>query len=361
MSRFAIVLGLLCLSGAQVHAEDAARTDVFLAGEGGYHTYRIPALVVTNEGTLLAFCEGRKTGRGDAGDIDLVLRRSKDAGRTWRPTRLVHEEGGDKKITIGNPCPVVDRTTGTIWMPFNRDNDDVFVTFSTDDGKTWAEPRDITKDVKLPDWDWYATGPGNGIQLMRGPHKGRLVIPCDHRVKGEGDWNKAGRSHVIYSDDHGKSWKLGGVTGWSMNECAVAELGDGRLMLNMRSYRGKNRRAVAMSDDGGESWSEPADDTPLIEPVCQGSLIRHRWPKGDRPGVLVFSNPASKKRDTLTVRLSFDDGKTWPVDRVICETSAAYSSLASLPDGDIGILYERDNYKRIVFSRLDIAWLKADR
>lgn len=334
-------------------------TDVFLAGQEGYHTYRIPALVVGNKGTLLAFCEGRKTGRNDHGDVDLVLKRSTDGGKTWSRLQLVYEEGGDQKITIGNACPVVDRETGTIWLPFTRDNNDVFVTSSDDEGQTWARPKQITADVKHADWNWYATGPGNGIQLTRGPHKGRLVIPCDHRVKNKGDWNQAGRSHVFYSDDHGRSWKLGGITDWGMNECAVVELNSGALLLNMRSYRGKGCRGVATSRDGGLTWSETVDAPALIESVCQASLVRCASPDPELGSWLVFSNPATTTgRHHLTVRISLDDGQTWPITRLIYEGSAAYSSLTSLPGGEsggkgsgwVGLLFERDDYGKITFT-----------
>src|SRR5262249_8854591 len=144
--------------------------------------------------------------RADHGDIDLVLRRSTDRGRTWEPMRLVYEEGGTRAVTIGNPCPVVDRETGTIWLTFCRDNDDVFVTSSTDDGRSWLPPRRITPAVTRPDWGWYATGPGVGIQLRDGPHRGRLVIPCDHGVMNSG--RRVMSSHVVFSDDHGRTWTL---------------------------------------------------------------------------------------------------------------------------------------------------------
>ncbi|MFW6163662.1 MAG: sialidase family protein, partial [Planctomycetota bacterium] len=176
--------------------------DVYVGGRDGYHTYRIPALLATPEGTLLAFCEGRKDNARDHGDIDLMLKRSRDGGRTWGPQQVVYEEGGGAKITIGNPCPVVDEATGVIWLAFCRDNDDVLVTSSRDDGRTWATPTEITAAAKKRAWSWYATGPGVGIQLRRGPHKGRLVIPCDHRIEGE---TRNYHSHVIFSDDHGKT------------------------------------------------------------------------------------------------------------------------------------------------------------
>jgi sialidase-1 len=350
-----------CDADDSQNAPELKQSDVFTSGTEGYHTFRIPALIVSPKGTLLAFCEGRKTGRGDHGDIDLVLKRSSDGGQSWQPLQVVHEEGDDAEITIGNPCPVVDAETGTIWLPMCRNNDDVLITSSDDDGVTWSKPRVITSSVKGDDWDWYATGPGNGIQLTRGQHKGRLVIPCDHRVKEKGEWNQAGRSHVFYSDDHGRSWKLGGATDWAMNECAVVELPDGRLMLNMRSYRGKKRRGVATSDDGGQSWSEVTDDATLVEPVCQASLIRYTWPDGDGKNLLLFSNPASESaRVRLTVRASRDDGATWPVSRLLYEGSSAYSSMAVLGDGQIGVLYERDDYGRISLARFGLDWLTQD-
>jgi sialidase-1 len=349
-------------------AADLQEADVFTAGADGYHTYRIPALVATKRGVLLAICEGRKTGRGDHGDLDLVQKRSADGGKRWGPLELIHEEGGEAKVTIGNPCPVVDQDTGIIWMPFTRDNDRVFVLSSSDEGVTWSQPREITVDVKTSDWTWYATGPGNGIQITRGPHKGRLVIPCDHRVGGDpadkAGWERAGRSHVIYSDDHGQTWKRGGASDFAMNECAVVELGDGTLMLNSRSYRGKACRGVSLSKDGGATWEPTRDDPALVESVCQASLIRYAWPGDARnpQGLLVFSNPAVPRgRNHMTVRLSEDDGKTWPHSRLVCEGSSAYSSLAVLPGGEIGLLYERDDYKRIVLARLTQEWVKATR
>ena len=361
--RYAILAALVCATGSSPSAvaDELFRTTVFESGTEGYNTFRIPALIATTEGTLLAFCEGRKNDRRDHGDIDLVLKRSDDGGRTWGPLELVHEEGGNASVTIGNPCPVVDAAVGTIWLPFTRDNDRVFIMSSDDDGRTWSKPRDITTDVKEDDWNWYATGPGNGIQIKSGPHKGRLVIPCDHRVRGNDAWGHSGRSHVIYSDDHGRTWQLGAPTDRAMNECAVAELSDGRLMLNMRSYRGKACRAVAFSEDGGESWSPAVDDPELIEPVCQASLIR--CDEGEAP-CLLFSNPASEKtRHRLTVRLSRDDGETWPATRVLHAGPAAYSSLCMLPDGTAGILYEageKHAYEKIAFASFPLTWLQPD-
>ncbi|GIW80641.1 MAG: sialidase [Gemmatales bacterium] len=347
---------MLAITGTVAAADKSAidLVDVFVGGKEGYHTFRIPALVVSKKGTLLAFCEGRKNNRRDHGDIDLVLKRSSDNGKTWSKLEVVYEEGGNAKITIGNPCPVVDQDTSVIWLPFTRDNNDVFVTSSQDDGVTWSKPRRITASVKGPDWNWYATGPGNGIQLRRGKYRGRLVIPCDHRIKN-GKGNIMGRSHVIYSDDHGKTWKLGGITDWEMNECAVAELADGTLLLNMRCYRGKKRRAVATSHDGGSTWSECVDSDVLIEPVCQASLIRYD------DMTLLFSNPASTTtRHRLTVRLSRDGGKTWPASKLLYAGPSAYSSLAVLKDKTVGCLFERGDKiysEKISFARFSITWI----
>lgn len=334
--------------------------DVFVSGQGGYHTYRIPALLRTSSGTLLAFCEGRKNDRRDHGDIDLLLRRSHDGGRTWGEVQLVHEEGGTARITIGNPCPVLDESTGIIWLSFCRDNDDVFITSSADDGATWAEPRNITRDVKRSAWGWYATGPGHGIQLKQGPHAGRLVMPCDFRVKGaKGD--KEGRySHVIYSDDHGQTWQLGGISDEGMNECEVVELADGRLLLSMRNYLGTGTRAFAHSDDGGLSWSPSTHEPAVYCPVCQSSIARLSHASSDGENRLLYTGPGGPNRTNLTVRLSTDEGRSWPVARVLHEGPAAYSDLAALGEGAFGVLYEagrEHSYETIKFARCTLPWV----
>jgi len=327
------------------------KKDLYTCGAEGYKAYRIPALVVTNNGVLLAFCEGRKDNIRDHGDIDLVLRRSRDSGKTWSDQVIVHEEGGAEKITIGNPCPVVDRSTGVIWLAFCRNNRRVFMTRSSDDGKTWAKPTEITASVKKEAWGWYATGPGHGIQLTRGKHKGRLVFPCDH---GEG---KIGRSHVFYSDDHGKTFVLGQPTDEKMNECEVAELADGRLLLTMRNGLGKLRRAFSISKDGGVTWSKPKVNDQVYCPVCQASIHRYSW----KPNILLHSGPGGPDRRNLTVRASFDEGETWPAAKVIDLQGSGYSDLAVLPDGSICCLFESGWKKPIVFARFSLKSLTAKR
>jgi sialidase-1 len=367
MNRIVAVCFLVSLvlspRAASAQAGGLVQAPVFVSGQQGYHTYRIPSLLVSKKGTLLAFCEGRKHSRSDTGDIDLLLRRSTDGGKTWGPIQVVWDEGAN---TCGNPCPVLDRVTGTIWllMTHNLGQDTeaqlvtgkskgartVWVTKSSDDGATWSKPVDITKDVKRADWTWYATGPGIGIQLK----SGRLVIPCDNKVAG----TQARQAHVIYSDDSGATWKLGGVVGPGCNESQVVELANGSLLLNIRSYQGNNRRLVALSKDGGLSWSKPVADETLIEPVCQASILRVPGPGGG----LLFSNPASTKREKMTVRLTRDEGKTWPVARSLHEGPAAYSCLAALADGTLACLYERGSkhpYETITLARFTLDWLAA--
>ena len=212
---------------------------------------------------------------------------------------------------------------------------------------------ELDEEAKRPDWTWYATGPGCGIQL----EEGRLVVPCDH-IAADGQW----ASHIIYSDDHGATWKLGGSAPPKTNECEVVELADGRLMLNMRNYNRQHRcRAVATSGDGGLTWSEVSYDETLVEPVCQASIRRLSLAKDGGKNRILFSNPGeTDKRKELTIRLSRDEGKTWPVGKVLWPGPAAYSCLAVAPDGAILCLYERGvkgPYEKITLARFGLAWL----
>lgn len=345
---------------------EPSQSDIFLNGEHGYRKVRIPALIVTLHGTLLAFCEGRQSA-SDSGNVDLVMKRSINKGRSWSALTIVANFGSD---AIENATPVVDRSSGTVWLLLTSNSGDVdesqilagtssgtrtvWITSSRDDGMTWAKTKDITASAKRDSWRWYATGPGNGIQLK----SGRLLIPCDH---SQGADNSEYYSHVIYSDDGGSNWHLGGSTGPQTNECAVVELGDGRLLLNMRNAgTAEQHRAISYSDDGGRTWSKPVHDSALIEPGCQASLIRY----GDEGDVLLFSNPASRtKRERLTIRLSRDGGCTWAASRVLHAGPAAYSSLAVLKDGSVGCLYERGRYDEnegIAFARFTTDWVERD-
>jgi sialidase-1 len=354
-----------CAAAAAAFAVDAApRQAVFQSGgptaigrPDSAHTFRIPALVVTRRGTLLAFAEARRDGSGDTGPIDTVVRRSTDGGHTWGPLEIVMAGNGD---VMGNPAPValasgrivLVSTWNSVSVPEGKtrpglgaDSRRVFVTMSDDDWLTWNEPREITADVKQPEWDWYATGPGAAIQLACGGRAGRIVVPCNHRAAG------VDRSHVIISDDEGATWRLGGITAEGTNESRVVELADGSVMLNSRNHRSAlKHRAVSLSVDGGDSF-DPARfhrDATLIEPQCQAAILRHSWPADGKPGLILFLNPASQtKREALTLRGSRDDGSTWPLAHLVHPGASAYSDLAVLPDGRVAVLYEKDGYQAI--------------
>lgn len=355
---------ILILSFSDMKAEEVRL--IFKAGEDGYACFRIPVILSTKNGSLLAFAEGRKNNCGDAGDIDLVLKRSADNGKTWTPLQVVWSDGAN---TCGNPAPVLEERSGRILLlstwnlgtdhepaiidGTSKDTRRIFILQSDDDGSSWSQPREITGSVKLKDWTWYATGPVNGIQIQKGKHKGRLVIPCDH-IEGN---TKKYYSHVVYSDNGGSDWQLGGTTPADLvNESTVAEAGKGLLILNMRNY-GKDRfRKTATSKDGGKSWSMPVAHTGLVEPVCQASLIAVEG-KGKIP-VLVFSNPAdAKKRINMTIKFSFDRGGTWPVQQLVHAGPSAYSCLVYMKNGKVGILYEggiASAYEGIVFSCIEM-------
>jgi sialidase-1 len=340
---------------------------IFKERSEGYSCFRIPAIIRTKDGTLLAFAEARKQNCRDEGDIDLVVKRSTDGGQTWGPLQMVWDDGGN---TCGNPSPVVDQNTGTVHllMTWNLGEDNigeintgtskdtrrVFLTRSTDEGKSWAAPTEITSSVKRPEWGWYATGPVHGIQLTKGAHAGRLVIPCDYIEVGPG---RRGYSHVIYSDDAGTTWTIGGVCpDAGVNESTVAELSDGRLMLNMRSSN--SIRRVATSSDGGLTFGGMYADHTLIEPICQGSLLSATV--GNRH-TLFFSNPASSTRHNMTLRLSTDDGATWPKKFTVHSGPSAYSDIVMVADDKVGIFYEggtANPYQGIAFQVVPVSAIK---
>jgi sialidase-1 len=360
----ALALAVLAALAVQPSPSEPQLTDVYVAGESGYHTFRIPSVMVTAKGSLLAFTEARRSGSADAGDIDLVVKRSADGGRSWSPLTVIGDNGPN---TFGNPCPVIDRQTGAILLlsTQNRGSDaekdiiagtsqgtrTVWLMKSGDDGVTWSAPVEITSSVKRPDWTWYATGPGVGIQTRTG----RLVIPANHAEAATG----VHRSHLFFSDDGGRTWTLGASADPGTNESQVVELADRRLMMNMRNHPPKteNFRMIATSDDGGRTLSAARPDPALIEPPAQASLVTLTTAGGVR---LVFANPASTKREHMTVRLSDDNGATWPIARVIHDGPSAYSSLVVMRDGSIGLLFERGErspYEKITFARFTQKWL----
>ena len=325
-------------------------TTLFKKGDMGYACFRIPAVVVTNNGSILAFAEARKSSCSDTGDIDLVMRKSYDNGKSWSALQLVWDDGAN---VCGNPAPVVDRNTGTVHLlsTWNLGSDheseiiaetsegsrEVFILSSDDNGDSWSSPKNISANVKLPHWTWYATGPVHGIQIKYGPFKGRLVIPCDH-IEAK---SKKYYSHVIFSDDGGKHWKLGGRTPLDqVNECTVVELENGNLLLNMRNYKRteKQARQLALSEDGGLTWKDQRIDPALPEPRCQGAMLDVIRKKQH---ILLFSNPAHPSlRMNMTLSISRDKGNTWADQYTIFKGHSAYSDLAELDNGKIMVLFE---------------------
>lgn len=337
--------------------------DVFVRGGEGVFLYRIPALAVTTKGTILAVCDARiEKGDDLPNNIDLVLRRSFDLGKTWSPSQKIADFPGMEGS--GDASLLVDRETGTIWVFYaygpegigSRESQPgidgptlrLHLIHSNDDGATWSEATDLNNMVKDPAWKAVWPSPGSGFQAR----SGRLYFPVTQV-------SDAGYTRFVYSDDHGVSWKITVPSGRITSESMCVELDDGTLMANMRGD--KKKRAVAISNNQGRSWEPMYYDEALIGPNCQASLIRYSsLSNGDDKNRLLFSNPASTKRENMTVRLSYDEGKTWPVSKTIYPGLADYSSLAVLPDGSIGMFYEhgaQHGTDQLTFVRFTMEWL----
>ncbi len=339
---------------------------IFKKAMENYTCYRIPALLRVDSNTLLAFAEGRKNSCSDTGNIDLIVKRSEDNGFTWSSNIVVWSDADN---TCGNPAPIWDDKTGKVILlsTWNNGSDDlskivngssidtrrVFVLTSSDKGKSWSMPKEITSTVKQNNWRWYATGPGSGITIKNGTYKGRLVVGCDFI-----DNNHNGFSHIIYSDDHGTTWSLGGVVPESKtNECEVAELSNNNLMLNMRNSGTEHRRKIATSSDGGINWTYLGVDNTLISPTVQASLHRFSFTSN----ILLFSNPSdTDERKNMTIRLSKNDGLTWTGSLLLNNGFAAYSDLENYNENRVAILYEagettNDRYQGISFETFDIS------
>lgn len=340
--------------------------DLATAGEGA-PSWRIPALEVLEDGTLVAAYDRRNEGSGDLpGDLDLMVRRSHDGGRTWtEPQAVVDYDGG---VGAGDPSLLLDRETGRLFMfhahgPAGvgfgnssdgnaNDSDTILHTdysYSDDGGATWRTRR-ITEDVKDPAWFGIFASSGTGIQLS----DGRLVQQYAYD-SGEGVYAVS-----VYSDDHGETWQAGEPVGPGMDENKTVELSDGRVMLNSRTPQGPYR-LVAYSEDGGRTYGDPVPDHDLVDPTNNGAIVRYDpdaaagTPEGD---ALLFTNTAhATSRQNLTVRMSCDNGQTWPVSKVIEEGASAYSTIVALGDGEFGVLYERGNVEHITFARFNTEWL----
>jgi sialidase-1 len=391
-SRVWLVL-LLALSAGAAVAEDLTKQDLFVANTDGYAIYRIPGIVVTAKGTLLAYCEARRSAKGDWGEIDVMLRRSNDGGRTWGAPRKIAAAPKDaapntvskqnleaKGATLNNPVAIADPAGGAVHFLYCVNYARCFYMRSDDDGVSFSDPVEITASAfgafrKEYDWKVIATGSGHGIRLRTG----RLVVPVWLSLGTESGGHHPSCVATIYSDDAGKNWRRGDIVADDSpdlpnpNESTVAELSDGRVMVNMRNESPRHRRAISISQEGFTGWSKPQYDETLIEPICFGSLVSVPAVGGGKP-LLAWSNPVSdvadqahaRDRVNLTIRLSHDDGNTWPEARLLEQGVAGYSDLAASRNGAIYCFYERGGVDNKPFQtqalclvRFTAAWVAA--
>ncbi|MFN6310930.1 MAG: exo-alpha-sialidase [Planctomyces sp.] len=386
-----LLLSLLLTTGPQAVAQSATvatsaadgffSTTVFAAGQHDVSLYRIPGIAVTTRGTILAWCEARRRSKSDWGEIEVHLRRSTDAGRTWSEPQHIAHHGpriagtsgnatADAEQTVNNPVAIIDRETQAIEFLYCVNYSRCFTIRSTDDGVTWSAPREITAAFAAfrseCDWKVLATGPGHGIQLR----SGRLVVPVWLAYGGVRDHHPS-VSATIYSDDHGQTWQAGAIVVPDSgdfedpNETILTELSDGRVLLISRNESKASRKLVSYSPDGATAWTTPQFHPELWEPICMASVAS----VPDKPGWVVYSNPYTLardkqgqeipggrgKRENLTIRLSRDFGRTWPVERTLEPGKSAYSDLAFLPDGRLLCFHEADS--RLQLAVFPLAWL----
>jgi sialidase-1 len=393
------LFGLLLALPARAGEPKLTKTDLFEAGQGGHKLYRIPGIVVTAKGSVLAYCEARRHTGLDWDDIEILLQRSTDGGATWSaPKPLPRPEGKFERhpaavakklaregdLTLNNPVAIVDRA-GPVHFLFCVDYGRCFYTRSDDDGVTFRKPVEITPTLegfrrdRIYDARIFGTGPGHGIQLKNG----RLVVPVWLSTGAGNNAHHPSIVSVLGSDDGGKTWQHGDVIAFATetlvdpSETVITQLSDGRVMVNMRSDSARHRRAVAFSPDGLTKWTKPVFDEQLQEPICMASLCRlSAKGKADRDR-LLFANPDNldagakeepfrmHRRKNLTVKLSYDEGRTWPVSRVLEPGTSGYSDLAVGPDGTIYCLYERgstdgkDHFATaaLTLARFNLEWL----
>lgn len=367
----------------------AQETLVFEAGKEGHAIYRIPSIVCLPNGELLAIAEGRVNGSDDYGDVNLVMKRSQDGGLSWSTLQSLVDYDS---IQAGNPAPVVDLLDpkypeGVIFLFYNTGNNheydirmnrgvrEVWMMKSYDLGKTWTESENITLQVHKPnnpafnpsytnpaDWRHYANTPGHAIQFQNGPHKGRIYVSANHSQGDPQENFSEYQAHGFFTDDRGESFRISeSIQFPGSNESIAAELSDGRMIMSTRNQKGDvKQRIIAFSSDGGETWDNQYFDEALPDPVCQASILDI----GDKNGktILAHSNASdTKDRNNLTIKISLNEGKTWELTIAVDSTSdpkklpwTAYSDLVKIDEKTIGILYERDNYRQIVFK--PIGW-----
>ena len=355
-------------------------------GDDGVHTYRIPGLATTNEGTLIGVYDVRRRGGGDLpGDIDVGMSRSTDGGRTWEPMKVVMDMGNNPRWRydgIGDPAVLVDRHTGTIWVAAtwshgNRswvgsgpgikpeETGQLMLVRSDDDGVTWSEPINITPQVKDPQSCFILQGPGKGITMR----DGTIVFAAQYQDPPNTENKLAHRlphSTIIYSKDHGKTWQVGTGAFDDTTESQVVEIEPGMLMLNCR-YNRKGVRVVMTTRDMGKTWQKhTTSERALIEPgACMASLIDvNRELGNDSDGWLLFSNPDSTRgRNHITIKASPDRGLTWPKQhRLLLDehTSAGYSCMSMIDQKTVGILYE-GSQAHMTFQRIPLKPILEER
>ncbi|MEN9952338.1 MAG: hypothetical protein RLZZ520_606 [Bacteroidota bacterium] len=366
----------------------AQETVVFKSGTEGHKSYRIPAIVTLPNGELLAFAEGRVNNSADFGDINIVMKRSSDKGKTWGKLIMLVDQ---TILQAGNPAPVIDLQdpdypNGVVYLFYNTGNNheneirkgngvrEVWFIRSFDLARTWSEPVNITSMVHKPfqpelnlvynfkeDWRSYANTPGHAMQFQKGKYKGRIVIPANHSAGPPQHQFRDYRAHAFYSDDHGKTFQLSpSIDIEGSNESIVTELSNNRMLMSIRNQRGDIRnRILAYSSSGAKYWDTTYFDQQLIDPVCQGSLLTIGYKKGK--AIIASSNAADQReRNNLTIKISYDEGKSWLKSIVVDKNETAkndwtaYSDLVLINKKTIGILYERNNYAEIVFKSISL-------
>jgi sialidase-1 len=379
-------LFIFLLNGLIVYSQYKT-VPVFVSGKDGHKVYRIPAIISLPTGELLAFCEGRVNDAGDFGDINIVMKRSADQGKSWSALETVVDY---EKLQAGNPAPVVDLTDpvfpgGRIFLFYNTGNNheneirkgkgirEVWYKTSADGGRSWSEPVNITTQVHRPkmpqvnsqynfpaDWRSYANTPGHAMQFRKGVYKNRIFVAANHSFNEPMQKFKDYDAHGFFTDDHGRTFNLASSLAWpGSNESTAAELSNGKLMMNSRNQAGDvKQRIISLSRSGGQRWDTTYFDNNLPDPICEGSLLTIRYKK--HKNILAFCNAASNtRRDSLTLRISFDDGKTWKNKYLIDADGSkldytSYSDIVNIDKRTIGILYEKANYSSIVF--VAVSW-----
>lgn len=370
------------------------KRDLFTVGDDpAYNIYHIPGIVVTAKGTVLAWCEARKGG-GDWSDIRILLCRSTDDGKTWSAPQSIADVPGPKQknpfalrlknvdtkqVTYNNPVLIAGKD-GTVHMLFCLEYERCFYQRSPDDGLSWSKPVEITAtfDAFKKDYAWkvLATGPNHSIQLKTG----RLVVPVWLSTGEGGNAHRPSVTATVYSDDQGKTWKAGDIAvpctdEWiNPNETAAIELNDGRVMLNVRSESKAHRRLITTSPDGATQWSTPKFDAALLEPICMAGIVRYQH-KGK--SLILFSNPhnleggregkpepgKSRDRKNVSVKISRDDGQTWPVSKLLEDGPSMYSDIAVTQNGTILCFYGRGTKpgfagSGLTMARFNLEWLE---